>query len=68
MSGMAVRIFVRRACRTLFLPRTIYCVFMTKEELPCIPYKNLGDIHHYFQEAIDLMAERWPMKRLCDRT
>lgn len=26
--------------------------FMTKEELPCIPYKNLGDVHHYFQELL----------------
>ncbi len=26
--------------------------FMTKEELPCIAYKNLGDVHHYFQEVL----------------
>ena len=26
--------------------------FMTKEELPCIAYKNLGDVHHYFQELL----------------
>jgi len=26
--------------------------FMTKEELPCIPYKDLGDVHHYFQEVL----------------
>jgi 2,3-diketo-5-methylthio-1-phosphopentane phosphatase len=25
---------------------------MTKEELPCIPYTDLGDIHHYFQELL----------------
>jgi len=26
--------------------------FMTKEELPHIAYKNLGDVHHYFQEVL----------------
>jgi 2-hydroxy-3-keto-5-methylthiopentenyl-1-phosphate phosphatase len=26
--------------------------FMTKEELPCIPYKDLGNVHHYFQELL----------------
>jgi len=26
--------------------------FMTKEELPCIPYSNLGDVHNYFQELL----------------
>jgi 2,3-diketo-5-methylthio-1-phosphopentane phosphatase len=26
--------------------------FMMKEELPCISYKDLGDVHHYFQEAL----------------
>ena len=26
--------------------------FMTKEELPCISYKDLGDVHHYFQELL----------------
>ena len=26
--------------------------FMVKERLPHIPYKNLGDIHHYFQELL----------------
>jgi 2,3-diketo-5-methylthio-1-phosphopentane phosphatase len=26
--------------------------FMTHEELPCIPYKDLGDVHHYFQELL----------------
>ena len=26
--------------------------FMTKEELPCIAYKDLGDVHHYFQEVL----------------
>lgn len=26
--------------------------FMTKEELPFIPYKHLGDVHHYFQEIL----------------
>ncbi len=26
--------------------------FMTKEELPCIPYKDLGDLHRYFQEVL----------------
>jgi len=26
--------------------------FMTKEELPHIPYKNLGDIYSYFQELL----------------
>ena len=26
--------------------------FMMKEELPCIAYKDLGDIHHYFQELL----------------
>ena len=26
--------------------------FMNKEELPCISYKNLGDVHHYFQEVL----------------
>ncbi|MBF0503548.1 MAG: MtnX-like HAD-IB family phosphatase [Candidatus Omnitrophica bacterium] len=27
--------------------------FMNKEELPCIPYKDLGDVYNYFQEAIN---------------
>jgi 2-hydroxy-3-keto-5-methylthiopentenyl-1-phosphate phosphatase len=26
--------------------------FMTKEELPCIAYKDLGDVHNYFQELL----------------
>jgi 2-hydroxy-3-keto-5-methylthiopentenyl-1-phosphate phosphatase len=26
--------------------------FMMREELPFIAYKNLGDIHHYFQEVL----------------
>jgi 2-hydroxy-3-keto-5-methylthiopentenyl-1-phosphate phosphatase len=26
--------------------------FMMKEELPCISYKNLGDVHYYFQEVL----------------
>ena len=26
--------------------------FMTREELPYIAYKNLGDVHHYFQELL----------------
>ena len=26
--------------------------FMNKAELPCISYKNLGDVHHYFQEVL----------------
>ena len=26
--------------------------FMHKEELPCVPYKDLGDVHNYFQEVL----------------
>jgi 2,3-diketo-5-methylthio-1-phosphopentane phosphatase len=26
--------------------------FMTKEELPCMPFKDLGDVHDYFQEVM----------------
>ena len=26
--------------------------FMMKEELPCIAYKDLGDVHHYFQDLL----------------
>jgi 2-hydroxy-3-keto-5-methylthiopentenyl-1-phosphate phosphatase len=26
--------------------------YMTKEELPCIPYKDLGDVHKYFQDVL----------------
>jgi 2,3-diketo-5-methylthio-1-phosphopentane phosphatase len=26
--------------------------FMTREELPCIAYKDLGDVNHYFQELL----------------
>lgn len=26
--------------------------FMNKEGLPCVPYKNLGDVHNYFQEVL----------------
>jgi len=26
--------------------------FMNRDGLPCISYKNLGDVHHYFQEVL----------------
>jgi 2-hydroxy-3-keto-5-methylthiopentenyl-1-phosphate phosphatase len=26
--------------------------YLNKEGIDCIPYKDLGDVYHYFQEAV----------------